>query len=572
MMRKLGPWLAGIVLSVPLVALRYPPMPDLAMHEATVAVMRRLHDPSFVPPRMYFVVAPQANQLFHFLAYALATLVATDTACKLVVAVTCLLTVVAMARLLARAGRSPALAPLVSFVVLGWCFRWGLVANLLGFALLLFALPSLLDLVESPTRRRLLVCAGASVLLVFAHVTSALAFAGVAVALTVFGGKESLRRPAALLPAALVLLLAGAQTMSARFAPQLLGAAMARTGSDYGLEPLDRLMILPGAVFGGAATANLSIESLFCLLLLAAAVWTRSREATDALEAVDAVDVIEAPRRGSTGAGDSVVRRHRFALLSLGFLGVYLLFPMTLGGSTLLAHRFLPPAFAFLLVACSPRDGSPERLPAGSPAASPAGSRISGWIGAVALLAPLVVVALLWPTFLAADRRARDLDVVLSALPDDTSVAQLDLTPRPPGHVAPVPGLAARAQAVHGGRMLFAFIDQPPYPLYIRPDLRWNEPVERLATMPFAFLPSVDGHRFAYLLVLETDPRAESLLPDALTPEYEPVRAQGQWQLFRSTLAVDPVASPDRPLTEPPLDTLARRMNRLARSQGGGGG
>ncbi len=533
MMRRLGPWLAGIVLALPILVLRYPPMPDLAMHEATIAIMRRLHDASFVPAGMYFVVAPQANQLFHFLAFALALVVATDTACKVVVAASGLLIVVAMARLLTRTGRSAALAPLVSFVALGWCFRWGLVANLLGFGLFLLLLPPLFDLAKAPTGRRVLACSGASLLLVFAHETSALAYAAVAVALVVLGLPASGRRPAPLIPAAVVLALAALQALSGRFSPALMGASMNRTGSDYGLEPLDRLMILPGAVFGGAVTTHLVIESVFALVALVVAGWARARETGPSGEPGD--------------VGESVAFVHRFALLALFFLALYLLFPMSVGGSTLLAHRFLPPAFACLLLACSPR----------------VESRVTRWLGAVTSLAPLVVVALLWPTFLAGDRRARDLDVVLAALPDDSSVAQLDLTPRPPARVAPVPGLASRAQAVHGGRMLFGFIDQPPYPLYIRPELRWNEPVARLTTMPFAFLPSVDGHRFAYLLVLETDPRAESLVPDALTPEYEPVRAQGQWQLFRSTLAVDPVDSPDRPLTEPPVDTLARRMNRL---------
>ena len=535
-MRRLGPWLAGFVLVLPILVLRYPPMPDLAMHEATVAVMRRLHDPSFVPAGMYFVAAPQANQLFHLLAWALALVVATDTACKLVVAASCLLIVVAMARLLTRTGRSAALAPLISFVALGWCFRWGLVGNLLGFGLFLLLLPPLFDLAAAPSGRRVLACCGASVLLVFAHETSALAYAAVAVALVILGLPASRRRPAPLVPAALVLALVALQAASTRLFPALVGASMSRTGSDYGLEPLDRLAILPGAVFGGALTANLVIESVFSLVALAVAVWARARETN------------ETDELGETGAArESVAFVHRFALLALFFLALYLLFPMSIGGSTLLSHRFLPPAFACLLLACSPRADSP----------------VTRWLGAATLLAPLAIVALMWPLFRAADRRARDLDVVLAALPDDTSVAQLDLTPRAPTLVAPVPGLASRAQAVHGGRMLFGFIDQPPYPLYIRPELRWNEPIARLTTMPFAFLPAVDGHRFAYLLVLETDPRAESLVPNALTPEYEPVRAQGQWQLFRSTLAVDPVDSPDRPLTEPPVDTLAWRLNRL---------
>ena len=33
--------------------------------------------------------------------------------------------------------------------------------------------------------------------------------------------------------------------------------------------------------------------------------------------------------------------------------------------------------------------------------------------------------------------------------------------------------------AEHGGRMLFAMTDMPPNPVYLRPDVRWDEPLLR---------------------------------------------------------------------------------------------
>ncbi len=60
---RLAPALAGLALAIPIVVVRYPPMGDLAMHEGLVAIMRHLHDPSWVPQGLYYVVAPCQSAL-----------------------------------------------------------------------------------------------------------------------------------------------------------------------------------------------------------------------------------------------------------------------------------------------------------------------------------------------------------------------------------------------------------------------------------------------------------------------------------------------------------------------------
>jgi hypothetical protein len=535
--------LASVVLAFAILAFRYPPMPDLAMHEAMIAVMTRLHDPTFVPPGMYGVVAPQANQLFHALAYLLALVVRSDTACKLVVATTLALLPIAMARLLLRAGRSLALAPLTAFVALGWFFRWGLVANLLGLLLFVAFAPCLDSLTRRPTRTNALVAVGAGVLLVLAHESAALSFAIVAVVFALARFRRSARYVVATLaPVVVILALTfGQSIMSAR----LVGASMQQIGDDYGASPIARFLSLPGALFGGARTSSLAILSAFsCLVIAFAASLCLSRRFRRRERA---------PRRISPQIW---LLRQRHRALAAIFFALYLTFPMSLGGTTLLANRFLPPAFVLLLVGISPR--------AASVASAPRLRRLLYiLLAVVAGLAPALVLTLSWKLLQDGARLARDLDAIIARLPPNVAVAQLDLTPRARSRAAPVPGLASRIQAERGGRMLFAFTDLPPNPLYIRPNARWDEPIVRMAPTPFGFLPAVDGRRFAYLLALETDAGFLPLLNEALAPEYLPVAAEGAWHLYRSTLPLDPIDSPGAALATPPTDSLAARINAL---------
>jgi hypothetical protein len=93
--------------------------------------------------------------------------------------------------------------------------------------------------------------------------------------------------------------------------------------------------------------------------------------------------------------------------------------------------------------------------------------------------------------------------------------------------------------------------------------VQWNEPMQRLAREPHAFMPAYDAQRFSYLLARGTKPKYRTVAARALAPELELVASKGEWDLFRSTLPVDPIDSRDRPLPSPHPETLAERMNRL---------
>ena len=57
------------------------------------------------------------------------------------------------------------------------------------------------------------------------------------------------------------------------------------------------------------------------------------------------------------------------------------------------------------------------------------------------------------------------------SIPKNVAVAQLDLTPRPPGHVAPVPSARRDVSSPSGGGMLFAMTDMPAQPRLHSADL-----------------------------------------------------------------------------------------------------
>jgi hypothetical protein len=512
--------LVGVSLALPFVVVRYPPMGDLAFHEAGIALLRHLGDPRFAPVGLYEMNLGEPNQLFHLLAYALSFVVPTDWACKLVVAATVVATSIGAGALARHLEVTRWSALIVAPLALGWMCRWGLVANLLGFAVLLAALPVLDSSASAPSGRRALLSSGLGGVLYLAHESSMLIYA---LAALLFAVRTPPRpRPLALAfaPAAFAGVLALAyQVRSASLkAPSILAV---RT-IDVALPK--RVLDLPGALFS---------VGKFGPLMLAAS--------------VAAVALLAFPsRRGAAMPGPSK-RLVPWRFVSLGLLCAvgYLFMPEALLGSTLIYQRFLPPAFAVLVMSLLPR---------GLPSAR---------VASVVVLLPMGMLASTWHLFSEANRSYRDLDVVLAHMDDCGAVAQLDLTPRNPSMVAPVVGAAARALAVHGGRLLFSFTDAPTYPVTMPPAKRWDEPVQRLAPTPFAFAPAYDLTRFRYVLVWAPVAAVRTVLEDAFAPEAKLVVGSGDWLLFESTLQtvslLAPDGSPPRPMPQP----LASRVKAL---------
>jgi hypothetical protein len=511
------------MLALPILVFRYPPMGDLAGHEAIVAILRHFGDPRYFPAGLYEKSFGQPNQLFHAVAWLLSLALPTDTACKIVVGATVLGTSVAAGRLAEHLRVTPWAAVLVAPLALGWMFRWGLIANMLGFAIWLAALPPLDRHAREPTPTGAIATSSLSVLLYLAHESSMLVYAVAAVVFAV----RTPRRPRPLLLVALPVITAGLLAVAHASRADSLKAASVRTVGDMTTPFVQKLESLPATLFtSGWTSLPLLFASLVAMMALASERFHGSLDGKPSSER-------------ETRIGDA-----RFGALAAILLGLYFAMPLTLSGSTLIHQRFLAPAFAIAVLA-----------------AAPAGGRTPRWAPALGAF-PVAMLAATLGAFVEQDESYRALDRVLARMEDGSAVAQLDLTPRDPGPMAPVVGAAARALAVHGGRLLFSFTDAPALPIKMPVRYQWNEPVLRLAPTPFAFMPAFDLLRFRYVLVYERARAMDAVLETSFGPEARLVTKEGPWLLFESTLPLVPLTAGDASLPSPRPEVLADRVRR----------
>jgi hypothetical protein len=514
-------WCAGVLLALPVVALRYPPMADLALHESLVSLMRHFGDPHWLPPGVYALSFGPPNQLFHFVAWALSLALPTDLACKLVVAAAVVATPVAALRLARHLGTTPWSALLVAPLALGFAFRWGLVGNVLALPVVLASLPVLDRFVRSPSPRGAVASAGIMVLAYATHESALLALATAALTMTLAEARGIRGRPKAMLVR--IAPLATAAALAAFYAwwgRHLKAPSILAVSDAFGAGPAARLLDVPGVLFGPIEPA--------------------ARYGSLALYAAAVAAFVVARRRAGRGAD------MRFALVGATWGVLYLAMPLAFGGSTLLYQRFLPLSLAVLFVALAPPEATSMRP-------------LVPLLGATVPLATLMVAL---PGFGTADRAFRDLDPILARVAPCSAVAQLDLTPRAPGPIAPVPGAGARVLAARGGRLLFSFTDAPTSPVTMLPAHQWNEPVLRMVRDPTQFRPAHDFRRFRYALV-RLAPEYVALTPvvvAVMAPEGKLVAESGEWLLFESMLPVDPIDSPDVPLPLPAQESLRERL------------
>jgi hypothetical protein len=526
-----SPLALGIALALPVLLFRYPPMGDLAFHESLVAILRHFGDPRYFPAGLYELRLGQPNQLCHALAWALSLALPTDWACKVVVAASIVVAPLATARLASHFGRTRWAALLVLPVMLGWMFRWGLLPNMVGLAVWLLALPALDRFAKDPTPRRALITVALTFVVYLGH-ESTMGLYAVASVVFALPTLAVIAHPAVILSeakeptvksrAARLALLACpgafATLLAVLFAvrSESMKAPSLRSVASLTMPLLDKLASLPATLYSaGEASLPLLVATLLAVVGLGVRGWPLGlRRVEPRLAAVAAVAFV-----------------------------LYLAMPLTLGGSTLIHQRFLAPAFALFVVATVP--AADVSLPRWSP-----------------LLAafPLAMLAWVLPGFAEQDRVYRDLDGVLAEMADASAVAQLDLTPHAPSVVAPVVGAAARALAVHGGRLLFSFTDAPYTPVAIAKGEEWNEPVLRLANTPFAFMPEHDFRYFRYALVYLTEPKLAPALVSSFSPEGHLVTLKGSWMLFESNLPLVPLTAPDGALPSPAPETLAARV------------
>jgi hypothetical protein len=519
----LAPWVTGLVLALPVVLLRFPPMRDLPLHEAVVGVLRHWGDAAYAPPGLYTLSFGMPNQLFFLLAWPLSLVLPVPLACKLVAALPVALMPVVAGRFAESQGRPAWVGVLAAPVMLGWLFVWGVVANMLGLVVLFAALPALDRWTLAPSPRSAAQTFGVLLLLDLAH-EEVLMFGWAFVLLV-----SVLARPRrAWLSWAAVLASLGVAVLQQWRIEGVRTAESAANRFDVSFTPLlQRLKIVPGVLFPGQEPA---VRAAAWLLVLAPLAWmlvARRRLP---------------PSREPKPLGERLVAA-RFCLFGV-VLGLgYLLAPNDVSNSHLVFHRFLPPACVLAVTLAAPREAEwevPWLLP---------------W---VALAAPLASLAVVLPTSLECARMYRHFERLLAWVDPGQAVLVLD-THATGAELLRGLDLAGHAVALRGGRTAFDYTQSPTSPALLSERAQWPDSTRRMIHGEDV-RPAWDLRRFRYVLVRLHEPNEYMNVRAALEPEAHVVDISGDWMIFESDVVSVPVDAPDAPLPSPRVASFAQRF------------
>jgi hypothetical protein len=529
---RLWPLGVGALVALPTAAVRWPPASDLSLHEGMVALLLHHGDSAFVPPGLYDLQLGHGNQLFYFLALPFAWAFGPGLACRLVLAAIVAATVAAAAHLAEHLGRARVAALSIVPAALGWSFYWGFAPQMLGFALLLGLLPLLDAAAERGSPLHAGLASLAMGVLGLAHVTSMIC---ACVATVIFALVRPLDRRTPL-----------------RVAPAVFGAALAlgeaawesRTATPLAKlfasqvlwhSPGKKVADLVAHVVGRHGTIT---EATLGLLIVVTAVLWRLPDAPPTV-VPDGAPVPE-------GGPRVWAARHRFSILAATLFALYFAAPYSVNFGAFLYVRFLAPAFALSMLLLAPRAGSRGPLVV---------------VPSLALaVAPLVAAV---PQLAAAERQARAVEPLLARIDADSAVAVLHFGKHDRELLFDPTSFGNRVLAERGGREVFSFAEYPIAPVVVRPDLRWDALLLRLSMRPDALEPA---HDFTYVRWLLAHVHETALAPRivrAIAPEAQLVDTSGEWLLFRSTLPVVPVASPEPP-PDPTAETVQQRDARTS--------
>jgi hypothetical protein len=522
------PWLAAVAVALPVALCRYPPMLDLPCHEEIVAAMRHFGDTTRHPRGLLAWNLGHPNQLFYFLAYAVAFLVPVAIACKVVVVASVAAVPLAGARLADHLGTSRWTAVAIAPLALGFFFFFGFVGNLLGLSLLIASLPLLDRFAREPTLRRAAMVVLALFLLYEAH-ESALLVGCLAIVVLALGRPPAFR--ATVWRVALIALAAAGMVMEQARAMGHLSPQLRALPTVFDLALWQKRNGLPEALLG----LHGSTTTLFPFYVV-----------TLAVGLLAAHGVLQRGPPPPTGGPLLYLDRYRFELLGGLLVVFYFVFPFSIVGAMWLHARFLTPGVAVLTIALAPRLPTKPWLLARAAA-----------MGAIA-----AVVALLRPEFGATGALYADLDPLLARIEPGSAIVAVSLTGGlRRGLVFTVGGTAARASAERGGRMAVSFTQASPIPpVVIAPEHRWDDSFARMANDSRTLEPAFDLRRFRYVISWTPLAQADDLTR-ALAPEARPVARSGGWLLFESTLPQEGLMS--REPTSHGEESLRARLEAL---------
>lgn len=526
---RLIPWIGGALFALPVLIARYPPMADLPLHEASVGLLRHWNDDTFAPKALYELNLGQSNQLFSLLVLAFSYLLPITWASKVVVAGSVFGLSLAAGHLARHVGASRWTALLVAPIGFGWLFFWGLIQNIIGLVVLLTFLPAIDRFATRPSWRGAASLCGAMVLFHFAHqammVVACMALVVCSIGAPVRSLKSMVIRG---VPCAFAAALVVFGTL---LAWRLAGPRLVRSQPVVYYQFSWKLESIPGVLFGGFEPY---VRNLMMVIAIAPVVLL-------------GVDRARHPAQAET-ALVTRIHRWRFELIALVLFAVYLAAPASLKSTTLVYHRFLPPAWAILAVCIGAETKQPLSLAR----------------RAMCLALPIGSLLIAWPTFADSNHIYTGLEGIVDRIAPGSSVMVIKLGREPPHRLWSPSVAAGHIVAMRGGRALYDYTQSPVSPVVQRPEKEWVDSIDRLDGRPLEVRPAWDLVRFRYLALVTSTPGIGQVVEIALRGDARLVTHQGDWFLFESTWPVVPVDSDDVPLPMPPPPSLQKKLKLVA--------
>jgi hypothetical protein len=529
---RAAPYVTAFALALPTLLVYYPPMSDLPLHEAVIGVLKNFGDSTY-NPGLYKLNFGHPNQLFVVVTWLLSYVVSLTLACKIIIALSIVGIVLGADRLAGYLDAPRWAALLVAPLGLGWMYFWGLVANMVGLAALLWTLPALDRFARKPTMRALPKMIGVCVFLFFAHESMVMVACGFMLLIALL---EPPSLPATLLRVAVPVIAFGLALLEVKLLGQ--NTITATIATVWGSE-LHRVYIVPGLISAGYEPWVRHL--VFGLAMLALVLLLLPR-----LRALGAPKPIGDVGADALSRWRSRLLDARFEVLAGFLVAAYFAFPLTLHGATLVYHRFLPPAWAIGVLALARRRAAQEPM-----------HRLTPLVAAVVPCSALLVAV---PVFLDADSTYRDLDQLVAPIDRGQSIISVELGPTGGNRLYSPQTAEGHVMAVKGGRDFFDFTLSHISAAYMKPEHHLQETYARLSAAPYTLVPEHDLKRFRYVLVHTRDPMRGAASVHAFAPEGKFLGNKGEWYLFESTLPMLPLTAPDEPLLDKRALTLHLRI------------
>jgi hypothetical protein len=251
--------------------------------------------------------------------------------------------------------------------------------------------------------------------------------------------------------------------------------------------------------------------------------------------------------QANSGSARSVgerMHRWRFELLALLLVVLYFAAPANVRSTTLVYHRFLPPAWAILAV-CAGIHGQAMNRAA---------------VRTLCAVVPTATLLIAWPVFADSHRVYSDLEQIIDRIDIGSAVMCLNLGPQDPNRLWNPLVAVGHVIAVRGGRSLFDYTHSPVSPVTQRAEKQWGTMLDRIEGRSVYFCPDWDFTRFRYALLTSPEPGLATAVALAFKDDAHLIARSGSWYLFESNLRLVPIDSDEEEMPTPHPPTLQKLL------------